>query len=423
MNSILLFTNNLRIEDNKTLNACFENSDSVLPIFIFDPKNLENTDFGNSRFSRFRRKILLESLEDLEKNLNAKDLRLYKFFGEPTSILNELFEKHSIDRIFIQKEYSDYEIKFEEALKRNFSESKIFLIEDSTLLALKDLPFEIEFLPDTFSTFRNKVEKNLTIESPFSLPLKIPKLIQLDHPENSFYEKENFHFDSRTAFPFQGGEKNAIEHLQNYIWKDKQILTYKLTRNELIGEKYSTKFSPFLANGSLSARQIYFEVKKFESEVEKNESTYWVIFELLWRDFFRFCFLKHGKNFFLKNGIHSTRKIFTIDFDKFNSWKTGNTKDSFVNANMIELNQTGFMSNRGRQITASYLINDLNLDWRLGAEYFEAILIDYDVYSNWGNWAYLAGVGNDPRKDRYFNPTKQAEIYDRDKKFRKLWLD
>jgi deoxyribodipyrimidine photo-lyase len=103
-------------------------------------------------------------------------------------------------------------------------------------------------------------------------------------------------------------------------------------------------------------------------------------------------------------------------------WINGITKNDFIDANMLELKLTGFMSNRGRQNVASYLINDLQLDWRFGAAYFEEQLIDYDVSSNWGNWAYLAGVGNDPRTNRYFNIEKQANDYDKSKVFRNLWL-
>ena len=102
-------------------------------------------------------------------------------------------------------------------------------------------------------------------------------------------------------------------------------------------------------------------------------------------------------------------------------WIDGQTGVDFVDANMLELKLTGFMSNRGRQNVASYLCNDLKLDWRYGAAYFEQQLIDYDVCSNWGNWAYLAGVGNDPR-DRKFNTQVQAERYDSNHSFRKLWL-
>ena len=103
------------------------------------------------------------------------------------------------------------------------------------------------------------------------------------------------------------------------------------------------------------------------------------------------------------------------------AWINGKTGVDFVDANMIELKLTGFMSNRGRQNVASYFCNDLKLDWRLGAAYFEQQLIDYDVCSNWGNWAYLAGVGNDPRGQRTFNTEKQALDYDKDGAYRKLW--
>jgi deoxyribodipyrimidine photo-lyase len=106
----------------------------------------------------------------------------------------------------------------------------------------------------------------------------------------------------------------------------------------------------------------------------------------------------------------------------FQKWIDGKTGNDFVDANMVELKQTGFMSNRGRQNVASYLCHDLNIDWRYGAAYFEEQLIDYDVSSNWCNWAYIAGVGNNPRGKSVFNIEKQANDYDRDKSYRKLWL-
>ena len=108
---------------------------------------------------------------------------------------------------------------------------------------------------------------------------------------------------------------------------------------------------------------------------------------------------------------------------RFLEWTEGRTHSDFVNANMKELNQTGFMSNRGRQNVASYLIHNLGIDWRMGAGYFEQHLIDYDPASNWGNWAYIAGVGNDPRPFRKFNLEKQAQNYDGEGLYRSLWLD
>jgi deoxyribodipyrimidine photo-lyase len=178
-----------------------------------------------------------------------------------------------------------------------------------------------------------------------------------------------------------------------------------------------------LALGCISARYIYQELKKYELEFGANESTYWLVFELLWRDYFRFMMKKHTIKFFQLAGIQNKG----ITVNKQNShqlqdWINGTTGVDFVDANMRELKHTGFMSNRGRQNVASYLCNDLKLDWRYGAAYFEQQLIDYDVCSNWGNWAYLAGVGNDPRGNRYFNIEKQAIDYDKNRAFRNLWL-
>ena len=172
----------------------------------------------------------------------------------------------------------------------------------------------------------------------------------------------------------------------------------------MIGENYSTKFSAWLGLGCLSPREIYYELKKYERQFSANESTYWLEFELLWRDYFRFMMKKYSNLFFQQTGIKAkTDLLHQHNNDTLLTWINGKTGVDFIDANMIELKLTGFMSNRGRQNVASYLCNDLKLDWRYGAAYFEQQLIDYDVCSNWGNWAYLAGVGNDPRGNRVFN--------------------
>jgi deoxyribodipyrimidine photo-lyase len=163
-------------------------------------------------------------------------------------------------------------------------------------------------------------------------------------------------------------------------------------------------------------------IKEYEALHGANESTYWLIFELIWRDYFRFAMKKHKAKFFKKGGIQNRPPKTRDDNKALLNWMNGNTGVDFVDANMNELRITGFMSNRGRQNVASYLCNDLQLDWRYGAAYFEQQLIDYDVASNWGNWAYLAGVGNDPRGNRYFDIAKQARQYDGDGKYRMMWI-
>ena len=242
-------------------------------------------------------------------------------------------------------------------------------------------------------------------------------------PAIKLYRKlgfEEFEVDERSAFPFKGGEKQALERLHDYFWKSHSLASYKKTRNELIGLHYSSKFSPWLANGSISPKIIYWSVIDFENQIIKNQDTYWLIFELLWRDFFKYISLKYGDKIFQLNGILQKKYEWKRSIEMQEQWISGTTTEPFINANMKELATTGWMSNRGRQNVASYWSKELKQDWRIGASYFESMLIDYDVHSNWCNWMYLSGVGNDPR-NRRFNIKKQASIYDPQNTFQKLW--
>ena len=156
--------------------------------------------------------------------------------------------------------------------------------------------------------------------------------------------------------------------------------------------------------------------------IESNKSTYWLYFELLWRDYFKFYSMKFGNSIFKLSGPKKKKLTWINNKALFEKWKDGETGYPFIDANMIELKKTGFMSNRGRQVVASFLIKDLHIDWRWGAMYFESLLVDYDVSSNYGNWTYSAGIGADPRENRYFNVYKQGNRYDKDCKFILNWI-
>jgi deoxyribodipyrimidine photo-lyase len=218
-----------------------------------------------------------------------------------------------------------------------------------------------------------------------------------------------------------GGERPGLQRLYSYFWQKDLLKRYKQTRNGLLGD-YSSKFSVWLAHGCLSPREIHAQVHRYERQRTKNQSTYWLVFELIWRDFFRFAFLKHGNRFFHAQGIADRAPYARWSKSRFLAWTRGETGVPFVDANMIELRKTGFMSNRGRQNVASFLVHDLHLPWRAGAAWFEHLLLDYDVQSNWGNWAYVAGVGNDPRPNRKFKILRQAEKYDAKGHYVRTWL-
>ncbi|OCF57338.1 hypothetical protein L486_04794 [Kwoniella mangroviensis CBS 10435] len=256
---------------------------------------------------------------------------------------------------------------------------------------------------------------------------------------------------SKSAIPFKGTELAALERADDYIgippegkagWKGgMKAKHYKETRNGLLGEGFSTKFSTWLSLGVLSPKVVGWRVGELldaqgrDKEVWKN--AYWILFELLWRDYFQYT-LNPNSSLFNPDGFSSQISTYPQDLrpnpsewhqanledpnDKARRWCEGRTGVPFIDANMRELVETGWMSNRGRQNVASFLTKDLYCDWRIGAEFFEMHLIDYDTCSNWGNWQYQAGVGNDPRSSRQFNPIKQANDYDVDNGFVRTWV-
>ncbi len=425
---VVWFKTDLRLHDNETLVKAIAQGDSIIPVYCFDEAHFNNSEYGFQKTGSFRAQFLLESLIDLDNNLRELGSGLVILKGKPEVEIPKIVSQYKANKVVAKREVAfeerQTESKVQEALFKVKCEFQTF--STSTLYHAEDLPFSIKDIPDVFTNFRKKTEKDAVIrpsfESPSSIkspiiePIKLPTLEELGLTFTKI--------DSRTAIVFEGGESKAIERLNHYFFESKCISNYKETRNGLIGTDYSSKFSAWLALGCISPRFIYRELQKYETEFGANDSTYWLVFELLWRDYFRFMMKKHQSNFFKQSGIKNNKlKLFSDNVQKLQNWIEGKTGIDFVDANMIELKLTGFMSNRGRQNVASYLCNDLKLDWRLGAAYFEEQLIDYDVCSNWGNWAYLAAVGNDPRDNRYFNIEKQAQTYDKNKKYRNLWLN
>jgi deoxyribodipyrimidine photo-lyase len=425
--SIVWFKTDLRLSDNETLLKAISQSDQVLPLYCFDDSHFETTSYGFKKTGSFRTQFLLEALQDLDANLRALGSGLVIVKGKPEVEIPKIAKQFGVQKVFAKRE-----VAFEEKQTEKKVQDELFKLRceletfsTSTLYRAEDLPFSIKDIPDVFTVFRRKTEHDAVIRKALEKPEKInsPAIAILELPTLKDLDLKKTKIDARAAISFKGGETEALKRLNHYFYETKGLSTYKETRNGMVGADYSSKFSAWLALGCLSPRYIYEKVKKYEKQFGANESTYWLIFELLWRDFFRFMFKKYQTKFFLYSGI-KTDKVNSKSLNQklLSQWINGKTASDFINANMLELKLTGFMSNRGRQNVASYFCNELNMDWRLGASYFEEQLIDYDVCSNWGNWAYLAGVGNDPRAHRYFNIEKQAKEYDKNSIFRDLWL-
>ena len=426
-NALVWFKTDLRIEDNETLLKAIAQSEKIIPVYCFDEAHFETTPYGFKKTGPFRAQFLLESLQDLDSKLRTLGSGLRIVMGKPEVEIPKLVQEYKVQKVFAKREVAFEEIQTEKRVRNELFKLRCELetISTSTLYHAEDLPFSIKNIPDVFTNFRKKTEQDAIIRKPFEKPRQInsPELPILELPTLKELGLKKIKIDSRAAILFKGGETEAIKRLNHYFYETKCLSNYKETRNGMVGADYSSKFSAWLAMGCISPRFIYAEIKKYEKEFGANDSTYWLLFELLWRDFFRFMFKKHQTKFFLYSGI-KTDKVNSKSLNKklFSQWINGKTASDFINANMLELKLTGYMSNRGRQNVASFFCNELNMDWRLGAAYFEEQLIDYDVCSNWGNWAYLAGVGNDPRGHRYFNIEKQAADYDKKREFRKWWL-
>lgn len=194
---------------------------------------------------------------------------------------------------------------------------------------------------------------------------------------------------------------------------------YFETRNALCGENFSTRLSHLLNLGQLSPQTIIQMVNDYEKDHGENKSTYWIKFELLWREYFYWLYHFHQEDFFRSHGLNGGHKrLAPITLDAYLEQMN---QHELIRAMNKELMQTGFLSNRSRQIYVSYLVHETDLDWRYGAWFFQHFLKDYDLYSNWGNWLYGSGNGTDSRGPRYFKISKQLAQYDPNGSYIRLW--
>ncbi|PLW39067.1 hypothetical protein PCASD_08950 [Puccinia coronata f. sp. avenae] len=458
---------------------------------------------GFWRTGSHRLNFLCQSVYELKDQLKNKGSDLMVRFGVIETTAIKIIEELQRDGFNVSHVYMTKEVAYEEVgtekklanlLAKLSHKVPLTLFHSRSLVHPDDLPFTINKTPDVYTPFRSKVESlpaNKLCRPLLPLPEKLqpfpplpaslvqgspepgysgslcegegcsqvfgklvkPLLAKPDIPHDSNKEvTHEYRPDQRSAFPYQGGEAEALRRLDDYFFKGNSppVRSYKTTRNGLLGHAYSTKLSPFLALGCISPRKIIHSLWDHEAKFGSNKDTYWVLFEILWRDYFIFISQKFGRTLFFLKGFEGRldpkgaaqklsywkpfkdekmmqpgsqgHRVDTPVSRNALAWLQGKTGVPFIDANMMELRETGFMSNRGRQNVASFLAKDLELDWRIGAEWFESALLDYDPCSNYGNWQYVAGVGNDPRTSRQFNPIKQAKDYDSQGEYVKMWI-
>lgn len=428
--ALVWFRQDLRLHDNEALTMALKMAEEVIPVYVFDDRVfLGTTRRGFRKTGVFRARFLLESVADLRDSLSTVGSNLVIRRGLPENILPELAQSLRCSWVLCNRERTQEEVSVQDVLEKKLWALGIELLytRGKMLYHTQDFPVPVQHAPDTFTQFRKDNEVLTPIRPPLPAPISMPALpmgLEVGGiPTLTSFGHADVADDPRAALAFRGGEKEGLRRLRYYLWDTDLVTRYKVTRNGMLGGDYSTKFSPWLAAGCLSPKKVYAEIKRFERERTANESTYWVFFELLWRDYFRLLGKKFGNRIFQVEGPRG-KPMHHLEnrLDLFQLWAEGRTGVPFIDAHMRELNATGFMSNRGRQNVASFLVKDLKINWLLGAEYFESLLIDYDPCSNYGNWNYVAGVGSDPREDRYFNILTQARNYDPEGAYVRTWL-
>ena len=411
------FTHDLRLDDNPALHQA-ANSESLLLVYCVNPDWFAPSRYGSPSLGSHRWRFLQQALADLETSLDRVGQHLLILNDRPRIALAELVSKNAIQRLICSRQFGMDEKSELRGLSMQMPELEIVEVDTYTLFNQQDIHFADDEMPATYSKFRRHAEKWSTtpaLPAPKNLPPP-PKVVSTKGKTLSSFRAEH----STTENLLTGGEAAAQIHMSQYFAGDLP-LSYKVVRNELDGFVNSSKMSSWLNMGCLSVRRLRIRIQGYEAERGGNDSTYWLFIELLWREYFLWLALQTKSKLFNFQGSAAQPPSTVYQREKFESWCQADTPYPLVNACMCQLNETGYLSNRGRQIAASCLVNELSQDWRFGAAWFENQLVDYNVAVNWGNWQYIAGVGADPRGGRHFNLSKQTELYDPLGQYRRRW--
>lgn len=431
---IVWFRQDLRLHDNEALTEALDYTDEVVPVYVFDERLFKGhtSRYGFRKIGHHRAQFIIESVDALRKALREKGSDLVIRVGKPEEEVYELAKLVKPNWVFCNRERTRDEMAVQDELEQRLWTigQEMRYSRGKLLYYTADLPFPITHTPDTFAQFRKETERYVPIRKPLPTPEKMPditlRLAPGDLPALEDFGHEATASASSWGVHFEGGESAGLKRLKAYIWAEEGGLpNYRTTSDALTGWADTSKLSPWLAQGCVSPKMVYHELQKYkEARLRGHRSAQALFQSLLRRDFFRLIAKKYGDAIFEAGGtgVIQQERIWSEDTDKLHQWINGKTGMPFIDANMQELAQTGYLSNRGRQNVASYLIYDLGLNWQMGAEYFEFILIDYDIASNWCNWHFAAGVGSDPREQQELNVPAQAQRYDGQGEYVRRWL-
>ncbi len=410
LNSIFIFRRDLRLDDNSGLIKALKESDKVIPIFIFDNNQIDKN--KNDYFSENAFQFMLNSLKELNKDLQKKGSKLFIYQGEYEKIIESLISENKIDAIYMNKDYTPFSRKRDGVVKKICDKCSVnfFRVDDYTLS-----PIEI---------IETQEHKKYSVFTPFMKKARTYQVLEIIKNKNKNYFSTNSNLKSsfgevkiskldiynNNKIMLIGGRSEALKMMKKTDFFKK----YKNDRN-LPAIEGTSKLSAHIKFGTVSIREIYYWA-------EKGGASDQFISELYWRDFYLYISY-HFPFVFGKSFQQRGDKIKWRNSKKeFEKWKVGKTGVPIVDAGMRQLNEIGWMHNRVRMIVASYLTKNLLIDWRWGEKYFAQKLIDYDPSSNNGGWQWSASVGADPKPIRIFNPYTQVQKYDPQALYIKKWV-
>lgn len=404
--SLFIFRRDLRIHDNTALNQALRLSQKVIPCFIFDPKQIKEHPYQ----SRPGLQFMLHSIKDLQQQFKSCGSYLNCFSGSPEAIIKKLHLSHNIAAVFINRDYSPYSRQRDHKILKCCQGLNIelhyisdaLLTEPEQILKSDGTPYRI------FTPFYNKA----LLQS-----VALPQTIEKGRFHSVLSNDQQYDFspleENQPSMAIQtGGRHQALQILDQLD----SYSNYKDTR-DIPSIAGTTQLSAHLKFGSCSAREVLYATQI------KLGTEHPLIKQLYWRDFFTHIGFHYpqvfGQSFYSKYDAISWEN----NLDLFQAWTLGKTGFPIVDAGMRELNKTGFMHNRVRMITASFLVKDLHIDWRWGERYFAQHLVDYDPCVNNGNWQWAASTGCDAQPYfRIFNPWLQQQKFDPECRYIYHWI-
>lgn len=399
----------LRLSDNQALTEALRQADTVLPVFILDPTLLASEYTGQARLA-----FLFGGLRELDNNLKQRGSQLILRRGDPLEVLTGLLRETGAEGIFAEEDYSPYARQRDEQVALSLPlklSPGVTVFHPDMLLKTDGSPYTV------FTPFSRNWRSLLASGSPLPAPNHLnplPALASLAMPEKPSHPAES---------SFKAGEQEAERRLSAFT--DSAIEDYTEMRNRMDLEGTS-QLSPYLRLGMLSARQAVWAARQAAelattAAAQKGAETW--LNELIWREFYA-AILYHFPHVRQQSFRAELRNIpWRNDPCGLAAWKAGLTGYPVVDAAMRQLNATGWMHNRARMISASFLTKDLLINWQEGERYFMESLLDGDPASNNGGWQWTAGTGTDAAPYfRVFNPILQGLKFDPQGDYVRRWV-